>query len=355
MSGAVARLASLADRLAMVLPGNTHAAPFTRISDEALELTRQGIGARDHALADRLAQTLPPASVTEVLEDAEHRATAVAGALGGRAQGYRWASEDGETPDWYPQGLTGSADAEPSGLVSGRDVHAVSWYSKRGSGVRVTFVDVDAARYRHVLLVKPRASGDFDLVKVHAGGIAWLGPLLYVADTRRGVRVFDTARMMRVPRSRLADARGHRYVLPQVGSYRSAGDDLAYSYLALDRSARSLVVGEYRQARGGRIARWPVDLNTGLIASSAPTEAYAAAVDRLQGAVTIGGVLLASSSRMGGRLYAGRAGERTRKHLWWPYLPEDLYHSSRSGELCSVTEAPGRRMVFGVGLAELGL
>ena len=68
----------------------------------------------------------------------------------------------------------------------------MSWYSKRGEGARVSFVHAGPGApsgYRHVLLVRPSAGGGFALVKVHAGGIAWAGRLLYVADTRHGIRV----------------------------------------------------------------------------------------------------------------------------------------------------------------------
>jgi len=339
----------------MALPGNAHAPPFAPVPSGGFALTRKGIGQREYMLVDQLAQAFPPATFTEVLADADLRAARLTGLLGGRADGYRWAREDDETPDWYPQGITGSSDADPRGLVCGRAVHAVSWYSKRGRGARVSFVDArPEPRYLHVLLVRPTGSERFELVKLHAGGIAWLGDLLYVADSsRHGLRVFDTRLVLSVPRSRRADAHGHRYMLPEVGCYRSTGDHLAYSFLSLDRAARSLLVGEYRQAPGGRIVRWPVDLDSGLLAASSPTEACVSPVDRLQGATTVGGVVLASSSRMGGRLYVGRPGARTRKHFWWPYLPEDLYQTP--GELYSLTEAPGRRMVFGVALSELGL
>jgi hypothetical protein len=63
----------------------------------------------------------------------------------------------------------------------------------------VSFVDYARPvrpRYRHVLLVEPyrdRAGNpSFRAVPVHAGGIAWYGHYLYVADTYAGFRVFDT-------------------------------------------------------------------------------------------------------------------------------------------------------------------
>jgi hypothetical protein len=79
----------------------------------------------------------------------------------------------------------------------------VSWYDDAVAprkGVRVTFLDPNTKRYRHVLLVYPyiRKNGwpSYEIVGrpqggIHAGGILWYGNYLYVVDTRRGIRVFD--------------------------------------------------------------------------------------------------------------------------------------------------------------------
>jgi hypothetical protein len=103
--------------------------------------------------------------------------------------------------DWYPQGITTSADAGADGQYEGKTVILTSWYysgSGDNKGVRVSFVDYanpSAPRYRHVLLVEPytdaTGSPNFRAVPMPAGGIVWYGHYLYVADTRGGFRVFD--------------------------------------------------------------------------------------------------------------------------------------------------------------------
>ncbi len=264
-------------------------------------LGRQGIDAGGRAAADDLARAYPPVSLGEALDGADRHATGFEGALEGRARGYRWDAEDAETEDWYPQGVTGSSDADASGLVASREVHAASWYSKRGEGSRISFVDVGARRYLHALLVRPTGGGSFALVKIHAGGIAWVGDLLYVADTVHGLRVFDASRLLRTP--------GGGHLMAQIGAYRDEGGGLTWSYVALDRTGSpGLLAGEYAKSPGRRVVRWPIDLSTGLLASHVATDAWRAPMDRLQGAVTHQGILIVSASRRGGRLYAGRPG-----------------------------------------------
>jgi hypothetical protein len=114
--------------------------------------------------------------------------------------------------DWYPQGITTSADASADGQDEGKTVIRTSWYysgSGDNKGVRVSFVDYanpSAPRYRHVLLVEPYtdATGNpnFRAVPMPAGGIVWYGHYLYVADTWGGsgslmMAMFTAARPIR--------------------------------------------------------------------------------------------------------------------------------------------------------------
>jgi hypothetical protein len=109
--------------------------------------------------------------------------------------GLTWEDRDADDPRWWPQGVASTGDR----LL-------VSWYAKRRwgltPGARLSVVDPVAARYAHVLLVSPRRPlGRLSMggVRVHAGGIAVLGDLVYVADTRAGVRVFRLGDVVRVP------------------------------------------------------------------------------------------------------------------------------------------------------------
>jgi hypothetical protein len=282
---------------------------------------------------------------------------------------YGFSPSDAATRTWTPQGISGSADADPKGLIAGRRVHAVSWHEKGDEAARISFVDVDAKRYRNVLLVKPKGGGTrFDNVPVHAGGTAWLGKYLYVADTRHGFRVFDTERIVRVPP---AVSPNYPYLLPQVGRVENDGARLTFSSVSFDRAGLSsgplgptepaLVVGEYRR-RGGRparVVRFPVNVQTGRLASpvTKASNAYVAkGLFNLQGSTTVqGSVIGSSSSGPRGRLYTGRPGSEVADRPWGAF-PEDLYSETSTGSLLSVTEGTRYgRTVFGVPVAALRL
>ena len=87
---------------------------------------------------------------------------------------------------------------------------AVTWYAKDlgegGQGSRITFVDRETRRYRHVLLVVPRLAEDGSLqvlpLRVHAGGVVWCGDYLHVAATARGFMTFRLDDLMRLPDER---------------------------------------------------------------------------------------------------------------------------------------------------------
>ena len=150
------------------------------------------------------------------------------------AAAWRWEKVDNRTARWWPQGITTSADAFASTRLDGREVIAVSWYSKQlagyGKGTRISFIDFLGRHYRHVLLVVPKiVDGEVELepLHAHAGGIVWAGDHLYVAGTRKGIYAFRLDDLMRIPGSRrVADHErigrdgeriatyGYRYVLP---------------------------------------------------------------------------------------------------------------------------------------------
>ena len=141
-------------------------------------------------------------------------------------------------------------------------------------------VDTAAGRYGHVALV----TKDGKPVKTHAGGLAWREDLLYVADTTRGLRVFDL--------TRFAGA-----TLPQAGWYRPVEKGLRFSYASVDVAAGSLLVGEYTdKVPGARLVRWPFAPG-GLLAQEPASDAWLTAHANLQGAVVLGGQLLMAASR----------------------------------------------------------
>jgi len=368
------------------------AAPFvltaSRSWDEAPELL------------ERLSRAgLRRVSVAEVLDSANRQARPLASeepALDALEQpvlaGFGWDEEDSATARWFPQGITTSHDASDSGSWEGREVVLVSWALDGHGGVRVSFAELGDAgveRYRHVLLVDLLASGgaagvDLRAVRDHAGGIAWHGPYLYVADTLRGVRVFGVEEMREVSTARPdllgfhdghAYAEGHRFVMPQVGAYRLPilrsiiARGPRFSFLSLGRPSPNapvrLLSGEYRDKRpGARIVAWP--LPDPLHEARGPHSAWRApasdawVTDRtnLQGVLELDGDLLLASSagRRPGTLATCRGAEQPATVHPWATGPEDLARVATRNLVFSLTERPYvatdcaacGRVVFGV-------
>lgn len=302
--------------------------------------------------------------------------------------GFRWDSGDGAVTYWYPQGITGSSDARDNGKISGRRLLLVSWYHKidrkptdpPAKGARLSLVDItnlNAIRYRHLLLVTPTGSGDnvnFGAANydngdpLHAGGIVWIGDRLYVAETTRGARVYDMSRIFRVKNTDDNDAigisggevnaHGYLYAVPEIGRYHLTGDSckFRFSALSLDRGAEPpvLIAAEYQTDLTGRIARWPIDLASGaLVTSGGVAHALDAALSgqsRVQGAITHDGVYYISSSSQAqqwGRLYRNIPGGQS-KITAWPDGPEDLYVERDRKLIWTPAEHPNKRVTLGI-------
>lgn len=353
----------------------------------ALEENPKEWSSRAEVVAD-LVKGLRVASLLEVAQDANRKGTPIESVDGIKVRaGFRWNLGDEAVKYWWPQGISGSGAAYASESLGGRKILLVSWYFKRGQsrsmhnkGVRVSVVDVTSPgriRYRHVLLVDPirdaKGRATFKPVPVHAGGIAWVGRHLYVADTSRGFRVFDTHRILRVSdgkketvgrRGNAFHAFDYEYVLPQVGSYTLTSESakLRFSFVSLDRSSQppSLLSGEYlKDERTGKLARWPLNA-AGRLATQHPSEILVAGQHRMQGALSSKGrTFLACSSREWrrgknhGRLYAGEEGQRSTSQEW-VYGAEDLTLTPSTGDLWSLGEFPMHRAVFAVKLPGSG-
>jgi len=311
-------------------------------------------GAYALTLSEAVPADAPATSIDELLEGAQSEirpfdASTAPQALRGSAGllgGFRWSREDGRDRAWYPQGITGSADADPSGRWEGRRLVLISWYQRGSNRARVSFVDVISGRYRHVELVDSRRRP----IHSHAGGIAWVGPWLYLAETGEGLRVFDLRQL---------SVAGGGWSIPQVGLYRRTAPGLRFSFLSADRGTNSLLSGEYRNGQpGAPLVRWPVTADGRLEASAGAVQATAAWVTgerNLQGAVALPDRMLLARSRgqlRRGRLHVTAYAERSSSHRW-ALGPEDLALGSVEGRVISVTEHPdtvfpplGRRAVF---------
>ncbi|MFB7224051.1 hypothetical protein [Streptomyces sp. NPDC056227] len=230
-------------------------------------------------------------------------------------------------------------------------------------------------RYEHVLLVEPRAMPgepyDFGPVDVHAGGIAWHRNRLYVADTKGGLRVFNTDQMFRVSTggparswcgynagTRKYYAYGYRYALPQSRAYDNAGARLVYSQAAIDHSAGppTLLVSEFKRSGTSWVVRWHLNPVTGAITTEEARGQEQFSLLRIQGAVSWRGhhfFSLSNGTKQRGWL-AAREVWATRPGLFGRLSigSEDLGFSAYGGNrrIWGLGEYPGRRHVYAVRL-----
>lgn len=313
--------------------------------------------------------------VAGILGDLDRRATPANVPGRAPAWGFTWDQEDNHSQRWWPQGITTSADAFDRGEVEGRRLVVTSWYSKGSGrdnhGTRITVVDIDTLRYRHVLIVK--ASRDdhglpcFEPVQIHAGGLVWFGGYLHLAGTAHGLYTCHLDDITKVRSD--ADTFGYRYVVPVRSSYVAASEsgteNLRYSFLSLDRgvSPPELVAGEYGVAgQTTRLARYPLDPGTMHLqrderGKSRPMFLDDGGVRHMQGAAVVGGtyyVTVSRGPRQLGHLYVGAPG-RLRPHRWaLPPGPEDISYWPARDQLWSLCEYPGQRFVYAIERSRLG-
>ncbi len=308
--------------------------------------------------------------------------TAVPATVAGTVAAFAWDRKDSWSRRWWPQGITSSADATAGGTVEGRRLLVTSSYSKEirkiTKGARITVADVtDPLRvhYRHVLLVTAVVDDDGAVqlrpVRVHAGGLTWHGPHLHVAATQKGfvtcalediVAVSGTDQpdvLGRLPRGGMAGF-GHRYVLPVRFVHRARAEGthpFRYSFLSLERApgVRRLLAGEYgRKDQSHRFLSYDLDPGTGLPVTddagvSRGTLASGEGVERMQGAVRVGGRLhVTTSAGLHGRgsIWVGDPGSLLRFDRVLPPGPEDLCHWPATDELWTQTEYPRQRLVL---------
>jgi hypothetical protein len=281
--------------------------------------------------------------------------------------GLRWNDSDANTSRWWPQGITTSADANDAEDIDGRRLLMTSWYSRnRGGenrGSRITVLDVDTLEYRHVLLMVPERTGDGRIelrpLLVHAGGLVWCGPYVYVAGTRRGLFGCLVDDIIRVRSTE--DTFGYPYVLPVRFVYDAVSSDgveqMRYSFMSLDRSSDppQLVAGEYGVAgMTRRLVRFPLDPETYHLAThedgtSRPVWLDERGLGHMQGVAIVRGTHYVTASRGRHRLgmmYVGVPGSFRKFPLTLPVGPEDISYWPSRDRLWSLTEYPGRRFVF---------
>lgn len=331
---------------------------------------------RKELVDDLAAQLGGRVGIDAVLADLNRQAVQVKPPATAADYAFAWNAGDSRNTQWWPQGITTSADASDVDELTGRRVLLVGWYAKKikgyTRGTRLSVVDIsDPARpsYRHVLLVDPRTNPHTDAVTmepvpVHAGGIIWYGQSVLVADTRGGVRVFDVDDCLRTS----GDGHyGYRYVLPQRTSYKavnSAGfEPFKFSFVSLDRTAgeHQMIAGEYgKDGATTRLVRFAFEPGKPRLAMRAgyspPLELMSDQLEHMQGATTVNGTYYISTSRGSlrpGTMWVRHPGEALREFRGvLARGPEDLTYWPQRDQLWNLCEYPQHRFVYSIPRAQ---
>jgi hypothetical protein len=356
----------------------------------------------DPAALDGVGRTLRATSLRAALNDPRNPRgkwggpCARAAGVPPGAKAFCFNTADTLSTEWFPQGITTVSESRPDEKWGLARPIVVSWHDEDNKepnrSARVTFINTRTGTYRHVLLVWPyrdaqgkptyeplgsQTSSDMD---VHAGGLAWYGNRLYVADTGSGLRVFDMRRIFDLRRSRNGStarhdliglhgntyhAYGYRYVMPQVLSYvpnKQSGEACTFhgtpdhSWLSISRDA--LVTGEWCRNDRGRVAQFPLgnsgDLRADTKGQAIPSSVVRLPASHIQGGATSNGTWWftrnASAGRSTGELLQARwsNGFKHVQRRIISYGPEDLSCWRSQQRLWTVAEPLGRRAVYGV-------
>jgi hypothetical protein len=353
--------------LAALLPSTAGAQQIKPIPT-GFTLTKSGLDAgsasNNDAVANRMGRRV---GFREIFnrKDSQHTRPLDGDPVPNALTGFRWEDGNEGEADWRPQGITGSADANPSGTVGGYKVLITSWYHRPDpSYARLTLHNTTTANanvpYRHVLLVYPTGGGRVQPVQSHAGGLAWVGNFLYVADTNR-LLVFKLSDLIKVKPRLRGEVLTYDYILPLAGAY-TPSPALGISSVSLDRTQKqpALVTSEFREnAGGGRIVRFPLKGNGLMGATVASRNAWQAVdVPNIQGALMKNGRFALTSSFGNGNpsyLFTGARKTPLRRTTWSRSGAEDLFLVGANDRLYTLTEFEGTRRVFAVDASDHGL
>lgn len=323
--------------------------------------------------------------------------------------GFRWNDGDMAATEWVPQGMTAGTSGSQNVVIA-----AWQYALSPDKGVRISVADVSdmsgaAVNYRHLLLVRPTASGNFTLVPEHGGGLAWVGNYLFMADTADGIRVFDLTQIREVDTSAACEsaigktttpsgtvwcAYGYKYVLPQASAYVVPASITSpcrptFSFLGKDTrgTAPVILTGEYcndgdtpcpydgsTPGLGGRLYRWPLDSTTSRLKTVGgivkPEKAYLMNEPNVQGVAPIMTSTATTSYWLSSTRYTGalfKVSTTAARTMYratdgqWARMPEGMHATGTGTNLWTVTEgyngttnpASGGRIVFFVDQASV--
>lgn len=235
------------------------------------------------------------------------------------ADGYCWNNEDdstgGAAESWAPQGFAVK--------VGDPNWQAVTWHAKEIEGsterfARITLVDRSSGtpRFNHVLLVLPDNLSAFRPDGMHADSVVWKDDRITIGTGRR-LLTYDINDLMKVQELNdtvgireggTSSAHFHNYILPPRAEYTTAagggtctavtGTSPCLTSLSYDSTGGgSLISSEYvKDGPGGRIVRWPYQLDGELGKSKQATAAWKSPIHSQQGAVYAEGNLFVSGS-----------------------------------------------------------
>jgi hypothetical protein len=300
--------------------------------------------------------------VSDVFDDGNHEVSYQDAVTGGKLLGFEPKDQESK---WVPQGITSTSDAHDDGVYDGKEGWIGGWHNSDGKGVRVTFVNRDTKKYRHVLLVQPCKGHDckphdFENVENHAGGLVWYGDTLWVVDTHYGLRVFDMTNIWQVEDGHGVgkkddgkgySAAGYKYVIPRIRSYKwDSPFKFQFSFVSLDRTVKpdTLLVGEWHtEGKGTRLVQWELDYKSRKLKTThgkaKATWGYHVEIDSMQGAVRAHGKIYISRTHghHNGDMFGWVPGSEA--HLnkgFFPAGPEDLSYDRKRDKIYTVTELP---------------
>jgi hypothetical protein len=320
-----------------------------------------------------------------------------------QVKGFKWDTEDEQTEEWRPQGITGFTWA-------GKTYLAITWYAistdeiagirNEHKGVRLALVDItdmNNISYNYILLVQSVSNSNTSLlydkpknaftqkgiyipVTMHAGGLTYFNQKLYIADTSLGLRVFDLNQIIAATPDATKNTVGREdngdlkafnydYILPQSGYYKIT-DGSPFSCVALGEGTLGdprLWTAQYQTSGNtAKVLGYPIAID-GTVSGSAtvvsPKDATGGVMYGMQGVYRKGITTYvsktgnASSGGSTARLAKYVDGAATAIYYPWPHGAEDL-HLDNSGLLWSLTEFEyskynkDARCVFAVRLAD---
>ncbi|ACQ80851.1 hypothetical protein Bcav_2606 [Beutenbergia cavernae DSM 12333] len=255
---------------------------------------------------------------------------------------WEWPAHLDDATRWYPQGLAGSRESRWAGAPD-QDVLVSSWYRRAAPDDHASvdstlkFFAADDGRYRNVPLRLPVEEGSgwgTEPLAIHAGGVAWAGPYLYVAATD-GLFRFDLGDVMR-------DGDGYFLVPDREYQGIDAGPygQPRLSSVSTDWSGEpALVSAEYNADNvATEVVRWPLAADGELVTSDGVVgSSYNfwvdadSSIDKVQGVAAHEGLYFFSQSP--GELDTGRVGTQTDRSTIESWgmtgsdtdVPEDLY------------------------------